>query len=171
MNKKQKAPHCASAYDTALRFLAPKARTVREVELKLDEGNYSEGEIMQTIERLCDSGLLNDEGYAHDFVESRLNTKPVSKFRLREQLRGHFVPEDIIESTLAELPDELETANAVEVAAKYMRLLSTVADTTERLKRVYTRLQTRGFSHETIMRALRICAEDADDAEDEDEES
>ena len=39
MSKKTKPVHCASAYDTALKFLAPKARTVREVELKLDEGN------------------------------------------------------------------------------------------------------------------------------------
>ena len=159
MAKKTKAEHCASAYDTALRFLTPKARTVREVETKLDEGNYSEGEIMQTIERLQDAGLLDDEKYCRDFIESRLATKPVSKYRLREQLRGHFVPEDIIEAELASLPDDTEFNNAVEVASKYLRQFDAIEDETEKLRRVYTRLQTRGYSHETIMKALRAAAE------------
>ena len=159
MAKKVKPVHCASAYDTALKFLTPKARTVREVELKLDEGNYSEGEIMQTIERLTDAGLVNDEAYAHDFVASRLSTKPVSKYRLREQLRGHFVPDDIIEAELASLPGDTEQNNAVEVAAKYLRQFANVDDETEKLRRVYTRLKTRGYAHETIMSALRTAAQ------------
>ncbi len=159
MNKRTKAPSCASAYDTALKFLAPKARTVREVELKLDEGNYSEGEIMQTVERLCDAGLLNDAAYAHDFIETRLNTKPVSKHRLREQLRGHFVPDELIEAELAALPEDTELENATEVAEKYLRQLESIEDAAEKLRRVYSRLQTRGFSHETIMKALRKAGE------------
>lgn len=171
MAKKQKKEHCASAYDTALKFLTPRARTVREVELKLDEGNYSEGEIMQTIERLTDAGLLNDAAYAHDFVETRLSTKPVSKFRLSEQLKGHHVPEDIIEAELASLPEDTEQNNAAEVAAKYLRQFAGVADETEKLRRVYTRLHTRGYSHDTIMSAIRTaaearCAEEAEDTDD-----
>ena len=159
MAKKQKTVHGASAYDTALKFLAPKARTVREVELKLDEGDFSEGEIMQTVDRLKDAGLLNDEAYCRDFISSRLATKPVSKFRLREQLRGHFVPDDIIEAELASLPEDTELGNAVEVASKYLRQFENIEDETEKLRRVYTRLQTRGYSHDTILKALRAAAE------------
>ena len=61
----------ASAYDEALYFLTPKARTVREVENRLDECNYSEGEIMAAIDRLRNNGLLNDEKFARDFIEQR----------------------------------------------------------------------------------------------------
>lgn len=60
MQKKQRIPKNAkeqrtkkakgaSAYDEALYFLTPKARTVREVENRLDECNYSEGEIMAAL--------------------------------------------------------------------------------------------------------------------------
>lgn len=154
MARKEKKPACLSAYDTALRFLTPKARTVREVELKLDEGCYSEGEIMQTVERLKDAGLLNDEKYASDFIESRLNTKPVSKFRLREQLRGHFVPDDIIDDALSSVPDDTELENAVELVDKYTRQFNGQCEGDELKKRVYSRLSTRGFSHETIMKAM-----------------
>lgn len=159
MARKQKQPGCSSAYDTALRFLTPKARTVREVELKLDEGSYSEGEIMQTVERLIEAGLLNDEKYARDFIESRLSTKPVSRFRLSEQLKAHHIPSDIIEAALSELESGAELENAKQVAKKFLRQFENTPEE-ERLRRVYTRLQTRGYSHETIMRAIREASEE-----------
>lgn len=155
MTRKQKTS-CSSAYDTALKFLSPKARTVREVEMKLDEGDYSEGEIIQTVERLTEAGLLNDEKYAMDFIESRLNTKPVSRFRLREQLKAHYVPNDIIESALGSLSDDSELENAVKVAAKFRDQFEGIDDKTKKRQRIYLRLQTRGYSHDTIMRAMDI---------------
>lgn len=124
------------------------------MELKLDEGCYSEGEIMQTVERLKDAGLLNDEKYAADFIESRLNTKPVSKFRLHEQLRAHLVPEEIIEEALSNVSDGAEYENAVELVKKYSRQFSAQCSGDELKKRVYTRLSSRGFSRETILRAM-----------------
>ena len=145
---------CPSAYDAALRYLSPKARTVREVELKLDEGSYSEGEIMQTIERLTDAGLLDDGKYARDFIETRLNTKPVSRFRLAEQLRSHFVPNDIIEAALDEVSNDTESENAKALVEKYMRQFESIGDEGIKRERIYKRLSTRGFSHETIMKAL-----------------
>ena len=156
---RKKTAEGVSAYDTALGYLTPKARTVREVELKLDEGNYSEGEIMQTVDRLKEAGLLDDERYAHDFVESRLNTKPVSRFRLEEQLKGHHVPADIIDSVLGGLESGLELENAVAVAVKYLRQFERIEDEQEKLRRVYMRLKTRGYSHDTIMEALSEATE------------
>ncbi|MBQ1893084.1 MAG: regulatory protein RecX [Clostridia bacterium] len=153
MARKEKIS-CVSAYDAALNYLTPKARTVREVELKLDEGNYSEGEIMQTVERLQDAGLLDDEAYAKSFVESRLSTKPVSRFRLEEQLKGHHVPPDIIESALDAVGSEIELNNAVQVAKKYLRQFENMDDEEEKLRRVYNRLRTRGYSHDIIMQAV-----------------
>ena len=73
-----------SAYDAALDYLTPKDRTQREVENYLDERNYSEIEVINTIERLKDNGLIDDERYAKRFVETRLNTKPISRQKLRQ---------------------------------------------------------------------------------------
>ena len=159
MARKRKIEGCPSAYDAALRYLTPKARTVREVELKLDEGSYSEGEIMQTVDRLTEAGLLDDLKYARDFISSRLASKPVSRFRLSEQLRGHFVPEETIEEALSEVDGDTEFNNAVEVAVKFMRQFESYPDDEEKRRRIYSRLQTRGFSHETIVNAMREAEE------------
>ena len=145
---------CPSAYDAALSYLSPKARTVREVELKLDEGSYSEGEIMQTVDRLKEAGLLDDEKYARDFIDSRLSSKPVSRFRLREQLRAHHVPEEIIREALDEVEPGTEFENAVAVVKKFARQFEGMEDEEKKRRLIYTRLQTRGFSHDTIMAAM-----------------
>ena len=145
---------CPSAYDAALSYLSPKARTVREVELKLDEGSYSEGEIIQTIDRLKEAGLLDDEKYARDFIDSRLSSKPVSRFRLREQLRAHHVPEEMIREALDEVDPGTEFENAVAVVKKFARQFEGMEDEDKKRRLIYARLQTRGFSHDTIMAAM-----------------
>ncbi len=145
-----------SAYDTALSYLTDRARTVREVELKLDEGNYSEGEIMQTIERLAAAGLLDDRRFAHEFVETRLNTKPVSRARLEQQLRGHHVDAPVIDAALERVTDEVELANAVAVVEKFLRQFEKLDDETRR-RRIFSRLQTRGYSRDTTKLAMERC--------------
>lgn len=129
----------ASAYDEALYFLTPKARTVREVENRLDECNYSEGEIMAAIDKLRNNGLLNDEKFARDFIESRLNTKPVSRGKLRRQLREHFVENAVIDEALSAVSDETELSNAAAVGSKYFRQYSNLP-LKERLRRTGSRL-------------------------------
>ena len=151
----------SSAYDEALHFLTPKARSVREVENHLDECEYSEIEIMNTVERLLNNGLLNDEKYAADFVESRLNTKPVSRFKLRRQLEEHFIPEEAISAALETVDDETEMQNALAVGRKFFRQFDSL-QMSERLFRVGTRLNARGYYSENIKAVLEILKGEAE---------
>ena len=68
-----------SPMDAALSYLTGRMRTVREVEDKLDDLQYGEGDILTTVARLKELNLLNDGEYAREFVRSRLATKPVSR--------------------------------------------------------------------------------------------
>lgn len=142
-----------SAYDAALDYLTPKDRTQREVEEHLDDCNYSEIEIINTIDALKANGLINDVRYAENFIESRLNTKPVSKQKLRQQLEGHFISEDVISDALMRVDDDAERANAMAVAEKYYRQFSSL-DSVERIRRVGLRLSSRGYSYDCIKAIL-----------------
>ena len=149
----------ASAYDEALYFLTPKARTVREVENRLDECNYSEGEIMAAIDRLRNNGLLNDEKFARDFIESRLNTKPVSRGKLRRQLREHFVENAVIDEALS---------NAAAVGSKYFRQYSNLP-LKERLRRTGSRLVSCGYAFDDVKTVLSELAENSEETGNSDE--
>ena len=153
-----------SAYDEALCFLTPKTRTVRETEDHLDECDYAEMEIFDAIERLKENGLLNDEKYAADFIESRLNTKPVSRQKLREQLEGHLIGRETVDAALEAVTAETELNNCRSIAEKFFRQFSAL-DLTERLRRVGLRLVSRGYSYDDIKQCLGELTEGIDDEE------
>ena len=89
-----------SPMDTALKYLDIKPRTVREVELRLDEAEFGEQEICDVILRLKELNYLNDNDYAANFIRTRLACKPLSRRKLRDQLYTHKVPKDIIDEAL-----------------------------------------------------------------------
>ena len=134
---------------------------MREVEDKLDDLQYGEGDILVTVERLKELNLLNDEEYAREFVRSRLASKPVSRQKLYLDLKNHKVPEELIQTVLNELPEETEADNAREVAIKYWRQMSAIEEPIRR-ERVLRRLMSRGFSTEASLAAIRQAAEEAD---------
>ena len=145
--------------DAALAYLTDRMRTVREVEDKLDDLQYGEGDILATVSRLKELNLLNDEAYAREFVRSRLATKPVSRQKLYLDLRTHRVPEECIVAALNELPRETEADNAREVARKFWRQMSALEENVRR-ERVLRRLMSRGFSAEASLSAIRSVAEE-----------
>ena len=147
--------------DAALSYLTGRMRTVREVEDKLDDLQYGEGDILAVVDRLKELNLLNAEEYAREFVRSRLATKPMSRQKLYLDLRAHKLPEELIESALNELPKETEADNAMEVAKKFWRQMSALEEPIRR-ERVLRRLTSRGFSTEASLAAIRAVAEEED---------
>lgn len=139
--------------DAALRFLGARARTVREVERHLDACEYGEIEISETVERLIELNLLNDAAFAEDFIQTRLATKPVSRARLREQLRMHEVEEDAAERALQALPDDTETDSAGKIAEKYARQYQGLTKE-KRDEMILRRLLSRGYSYEDARAAV-----------------
>ena len=139
--------------DAALSYLERSPRTVREVERRLDECEFGEADIDAVTLRLTELGLVNDQAFAQDYIETRLNTKPISKAHLREQLRVHEVPEEIIDEALAFVDDHREQENALAVAQKYNRQFSALPDE-ERYERVLKRILARGYSFDTAKEAM-----------------
>lgn len=156
--KKKNASAPGTPMDAALRFLGYRARTVRELERHLDEKQYGEYEIAQVVERLHELGLLDDAKFAADFIETRLQTKPVSRRHLREQLHAHELASDVIEEALAAVTDEMECSNAALVAEKYWRQLAALP-AAEREQRVLQRLLGRGYAYDTTRMAIASLAD------------
>lgn len=142
--------------DAALKFLGYSARSVREVERHLDEKQYGEVEVYETVERLKELGLLDDLAFAEAFIRTRLATKPVSRRKLYEQLLSHELPRELIEEALQAVDDPAEQENALAVAEKYARQMEALpAD--ERARRVLQRLLTRGYAYDDAAAAVEAC--------------
>ena len=142
-----------SPMDAALKFLGYSARSVREVERHLDEKQYGEVEVYDTVERLKELGLLDDRAFAEAFIRSRLATKPVSRRKLYEQLLSHELPRELIEEALGAVDDLAEQDNALAVAEKYARQMEALPED-ERAQRVLQRLLTRGYAYDDAAAAV-----------------
>jgi len=163
--QKERKPRGKTPMDAALGYLGFRARTVREVERYLDEKQYGEYEVMQVVDRLIELGLLNDAKFASEFIASRLRTKPMSRRHLREQLRAHELPRDIIDDAISEITDEQELDSAVASAQKYREQYASLEEH-ECSQRVTRRLLSRGFSYGTVRMAMeRLSMEAAEDCE------
>ena len=147
--------------DYAMKYLTLKDRTVSEVQSYLDGKEFGEADVDATVERLKELGLLNDTRYAQRFVETRLSTKPVSRRRLREQMKGHGLSDADIEAALDSLDAESEETNANAVAFKFVRQFRTL-DPEKRRERVLSRLIARGYAYDTARKAYEtaLSAED-----------
>ncbi len=146
-------PVGATPMDWALKYLDVKPRTVREVELKLDEAEFGEQEVYDVILRLKELNFLNDNDYAANFIRTRLACKPVSRRKLRDQLYTHKVPKDIIDEALCAVSDDIEKQNALTVAKKFYAQFSALEEY-PRAVRVAKRLASRGFDYSVISYAL-----------------
>lgn len=164
----------SSPMDAALDYLSDRARTVREVEEKLDSLNYGEYEVNQVISRLIELKYLDDEKYAADFIATRLTTKPISRKKLWTQLYAHKLSKDVINAALEAVTPETEQENALAVAKKFDAQFASLEEH-ERKQRVTCRLMGRGFGYDAAKCALETIFDNADDvdfscADDEDGE-
>ena len=160
--RKPQAERGRRPMDAALHYLSARARTVREVERYLDGENYGESEVQQTVDRLQELGYLNDKEFAGEFVRTRLNTKPVSRYKLQEQLYSHELPREIVEQALEVVDDDMEKQNAVLVAKKYAQQMQNLPRQ-ERDRRLMQRMVGRGFSYDVSRLALETLDIESED--------
>jgi regulatory protein len=166
------------------RFLEARARSVVETRRRLAEAGYRPALIEGAIERLLAIGLLDDEVFARNWIESRDRASPRGESALRRELRLRGVEGAIVDATLEarrsgeaesrlgfRRPDTLDDSDGTEVddpeeaAARRLldrrrRDLDRVVDPRKRRARAYALLARNGFSPEIAGRlAAALVAE------------
>lgn len=143
-----------SAWDVALRLLGVRARSRAEIAERLARREFDEDVIADVLDRLAESGLLDDDEFAHEWVQSRHRYSGRGRVALRRELRTKGIDEETIDTALAEIDPEDERAQAMTLAAK--KLASSSLDLSDRDDRAkaYRRLAgllgRRGFPPEMV---------------------
>lgn len=135
-----------AAYQKALNLLSYRPRSEAEVRRKLSENKQPEEVIEYVIERLKNSGLLDDARFAQMWVENRSELRPRSRRALEYELRQRGVDAQDIALALEEL-DEQEMAYrlAQKQARKYKNL-----EWKDFRQKMVRSLAQRGFGYEII---------------------
>lgn len=103
------------AYQQAMLFLSYRARSEAEIRKNLRKHEIPEAVIDQTVERLRQDGLANDDQFAEAWVENRTTFRPRSRRMMAMELKQKGLADEAIQSAMQNVDDD---ASAYEVARK-----------------------------------------------------
>ncbi len=165
----ERAAHEGAAlrtYDRALRLLAARGRSVRELKRRLLAAKEPEEHVTAALERLEAIGALNDEEYARQVARSQMVGRGYAPRRLKQELARRGVAREVadraIEVVIAEdaAPGSFGAETGIDLsetlerlARKKLRGLGSL-DAETRSRRLYAFLARRGYSSDDIRRVL-----------------
>lgn len=111
----------ASCYDRAVKLLARQESSRRRLAAKLRCRDYSEDEVIETLDRLVERGYLDDARYGRRWAEERLRKGPIGRRRLCADLGDRGLDSEIAAEIAAEMVDEDDLEAAREAADRWRR--------------------------------------------------
>jgi regulatory protein len=140
-----------SAYERALFYLSFRARSQAEMQRYLKKRGLDEQTAAAIIERLRSHGLVDDESFAHAWVENREAHRPRGVYSLRAELRQKGINGPIVDDAVAAVDEQASALRAAE------RVVERYADLDEQLfrRRLFGFLQRRGFGYDASRRVVQ----------------
>jgi regulatory protein len=134
------------AYQQTMLFLSYRARSEKEIRQNLLKHEIPEEVIEETLERLRQAGLANDNEFARMWVENRNTFRPRSKKALAIELRQKGLNDEAIQDSLSGVDEE---ALAYEAGLKRATRFKDL-EWSEFRKKLSEFLARRGFSYSVI---------------------
>ncbi len=145
-------PREITPMERAMRLLAMRAHSEKELAAKLRKYEYPFPVIRETVENCRRHGFLNDELLAKDGTRS-LSERGCGARRIRQKLQQRGVPHALIAEALEE-NRENESGAALRALEYKLRLLQHETDPRKKREKAFRFLAGRGFSIDVIRAAL-----------------
>jgi regulatory protein len=145
----------ARAKEAALRLLAHRQRSERELRQRLATRRFDAPTVDACIEQLRSSGLVDDQAFAEAFSRDRIRSRPSGRPRLEAELRAKGIDAEVIDSVLDQLFDSADIDEkdlARRAARKFTRRKGEDPHRTRR--RFHAFLARRGFSGDVVSSLL-----------------
>ena len=142
-------------FKLALRVLSRKSRTCREVAVALERKGLSGAAISKSIAMLEELGYLNDQHYAYNYAVLKASEKLWGSGRISAELRKKGLSEEIVDSALDRLWNEMSEEEILERALKKkIASMKHVSGEKDR-RRLYGYLSRRGFPVHLIVEKMK----------------
>ena len=145
----------SKAKTAVFRFLKIRLRSEQEIAEKLKIKKFDKNIIKETIRYFKDIELINDRVFAKAWIRSRLN-KPFGFGRIKNELKTKGVAEDILQEEFENIKsDDYQESEIVLKAAQRRASVYKNVDPLKLKQRLLGYLTRRGFSSESIYKALK----------------
>jgi regulatory protein len=128
-----------------LRLLTARARTRAELAGQLAKRGYPDDVSAKVLDRLADVGLIDDPGFAEQWVHSRRANAGKGKRALAAELHTKGVDDDVITSVLGGINPAAERGRAEQLVRARLRRESLGDDDARVRRRLVAMLARRGF--------------------------
>ncbi len=149
------------AYNSSIKFLASRTRSVKEVRDNLYKKKFKNDIIDKTISILEEENLLNDTVFASEFVSTREKVKPKSKFALKYELKKKGVSDSIIDKAISKIDENKSALVAVETKVAAWQKL----DKKTMKNKMMNFLKNRGFNWEIFSTTYETICNDLENQE------
>ena len=128
-----------------LRLLTARARTRAELAGQLAKRGYPDDVSTRVLDRLTDVGLIDDPGFAEQWVHSRRANAGKGKRALAAELHTKGVDNDVITSVLGGIDPAAERGRAEQLVRTKLRRENLSDDGVRVSRRLVAMLARRGF--------------------------
>lgn len=143
----------------AVKLLAAKPRSVRELRERLLEKLWTNDEIVNAvIEKLKEYKYLDDEQYARDLAVSKLRQKPQGKRRLQQTMSQKKFDKETVEAAISEAFEKLPEEDLIDQTISKRLRLKGKPETREDTKKFYDHLLRQGFGFDLIREKMTAVA-------------
>jgi len=153
-----------AAYLRALRLLGRRPHARKELERKLKEAECESAAIEHALDKLAGEGYVDDDSFAKQFAEHRVNFSRKGRLFIRQELKQKGVGKDAIAQAMDELDSEAEYEAALVLACRKWN--GTRGEKLDKKRKTMAFLLRRGFPQSIVQRALReaerLAAENVD---------
>ena len=135
----------------AVKLLAAKPRSVRELRERLLEKAWTNSEIVDAVlEKLKDYKYLDDEQFARDAALSQLRQRPQGKRRLEQTMSRKKLDSDVVKTAISKALEKVPEEEMIDAAITKRLRLKGKPETREDTKKFYDYLMRQGFGYDLI---------------------
>lgn len=143
----------------ALRLLARRPRSERELRDRLREKEHADADIARVLADLRTAGLVNDAAFARTFIRNALTLRPLGEIQLRQKLLIFGIERAIVDDAIREELGAVDVDDiALGLVQKYLARTAgrgPADDPQKRRRLASAMLARRGYSWAVITRVLK----------------
>ena len=143
----------ASSYDTAIRYINIRMRSIKEMREYLIKKKFDSSDINNTIDRLIYNGLLNDRNFAKSYVNDKINLTNNGIDKIKNDLKELGVNEEYISEALNNIDNNLLIDKLNKIISKEIKINSKLPINKAKNK-IINRCINLGYKKEDIITIL-----------------
>lgn len=140
----------SKVYNSAVRLLGYRMRSINELRDRLKEKDYPINLINDVIEKLTNLNYLNDEEFASAFAHDKVNSKKIGPIALRKEFIQHKLEPEIVDNAIENVYEKYPIKDLIHMHLTKKNMTQGDQLDQKRKKRIIDLLIRKGFAWNDI---------------------